>query len=183
MSLQMQKPTHTMNFIIICLILIIRDLFYPPKYILNDTEIKSGINVLDFGCGPGSYSIAVAELLAGTGKVFALDMHPLAVKQVNQTARKKKLTNVKTIFSNCETGLPSNSVDVILLYYVFNDLENPEKVLQELYRVLKPQGILSFSEFNVKKISPNIEKKGLFKLQKMDEITHTFLKTPSLVVN
>jgi len=93
------------------------------------------------------------------------------------------LTNVKTIFSDCDTGLPSNSVDVILLYYVFNDLENPEKVLQELYRVLKPQGILSFSEFNVKKISPNIEKKGLFRLQKMDEITHTFLKTPSLVVN
>ena len=176
MALQMQKPTHYMNFIIICLILLIRDMFYPPKYILKDTEIKPGINVLDFGCGPGSYSIAAAERLEGTGKVFALDMHPIAVKQVDQKARKKKLTNVKTIFSNCDTGLPSNSVDIILLYYVFNDLENPEKVLQELYRVLKPQGILSFSEFNVKKISPNIEKKGLFRLEKMNEITHTFTK-------
>ena len=176
MALQMQKPTHTMIFITIFLILIIRDLFYPPKYVLNDTEIKSGIHILDFGCGPGSYSIAAAERLEETGKVFALDMHPIAVKQVDQKARKKKLTNVKTIFSNCDTGLPSNSVDIILLYYVFNDLENPEKVLQELYRVLKPQGILSFSEFNVKKISPNIEKKGLFRLEKMNEITHTFTK-------
>ena len=183
MALQMQKPTHAMIFITMFLILIIRDLFYPPKYILKDTEIKSGIHILDFGCGPGSYSIAAAERLEGTGKVFALDMHPLAVKQVDQTARKKKLTNVKTIFSNCETGLPSNSVDVILLYYVFNDLENPEKVLQELYRVLKPEGILSFSEFNIKKISSKLEKRGLFRLQKMDEITHTFLKIPSLAVN
>jgi len=176
MALQKQKPMHYMNFIIICLILVIRDMFYPPKYILKDVEIKPGIHILDFGCGPGSYSVAGAELLSETGKVFALDIHPLAVKEVSQTARKKKLTNVKTILSDCDTGLPSNSVDIVLLYYIFNDLENPEKILHELYRVLKPQGILSFSEFNVKKLSPNIEKIGLFRLQKMNEITHTFTK-------
>ena len=183
MALQMQKPTHYMNFIIICLILLIRDMFYPPKYILKDTEIKPGINVLDFGCGPGSYSIATAELLAGTGKVFALDKHPLAIKKVNHTAQKKKLTNIKTILSDCDTGLPSNSVDIVLLYYTFNDLGNPEKVLQELYRVLKPQGTLSFSEYNIKKISSKLEKKELFKIKNRDEITHTFLKTLSSVVN
>jgi len=176
MALQTQKPMHIINFIIICLILKIRDLFYPPKYILKDIDIKPGVCVLDFGCGPGSYSIAGAELLVGTGKVVALDIHPHAVKQVSQTARKRKLTNVKTILSDCDTGLPSNSVDIVLLYYIFNDLENPEKILHELYRVLKPQGILSFSEFNVKKISPSIEKNGLFRLQKMNEITHTFTK-------
>ncbi len=172
----MQKPMHALNFRVISFILKIRDLFYPPKYILKDVEITPGVCVLDFGCGPGSYSIAGAELLTGTGMVFALDIHPHAVKQVSQTAEKKKLTNVKTILSDCDTGLPSNSVDIVLLYYIFNDLENPEKILHELYRVLKLQGILSFSEFNVKKISPSIEKKGLFRLQKMNEITHAFTK-------
>ncbi len=181
--LQSQKPMHKMNFKIVSLILKIRDVFYPPKYILKDVEITPGVCVLDFGCGPGSYSIATAELLAGTGKVLALDMHPLAIKKVNQTAKKKKLVNIKTILSECATGLPSNSVDIILLYYIFNDLKKPEKVLQELYRVLKPQGILSFSEYNIKKISSRLEKKELFKIKKRDEITHTFLKTPSLVVN
>ncbi len=176
----MQKPMHNLNFRMVTFILKIRDVFYPPKYILKDVGIRPGDCVLDFGCGPGSYSIAIAELLAGTGKVFALDMHPLAIKKVNQTAQKKKLANIKTILSDCATGLPSNSVDIVLLYYIFNDLKQPEKVLHELYRVLKPQGILSFSEYNVKKISFRLEKKELFELQKKNKITHTFLKTSCL---
>ena len=176
MSIQIQKPMNHLNFIIICLILRIRDLFYPPKYILNDVEIQSSSTVLDFGCGPGSYSIASAELVGETGKVIAVDIHHQALKMVRKMAKKKGLTNIKTIISDCETGLPSNSVDVILLYYIFNDLENPDKVLGELYRVLKPQGILSFSEYNIKKISSILEKKELFELQKKNEITHTFSK-------
>jgi len=168
MSMQILKPLNLLNFIIICLVLRIRDLFYPPKYILNDIEIQPNTTVLDFGCGPGSYSIATAELVGETGKVIAVDIHPQAVKKVRKTAKKKGLTNIKTIISDCETGLPSNSVDVILLYYVFNDLENSDKVLHELYRVLKPQGILSLSEFNIKKISPRLEKKELFELQRFD---------------
>lgn len=172
----MQKPMHDLNFKAISIILKIRDAFYPPKYILKDIKIRPGSCVLDFGCGPGSYSIAIAELLKGTGKVFALDIHPKAIKYLKKTAGQKKLSNLKTILSDCDTGLPSNSVDVILLYYIFNDLKNSEKVLQELYRILKPEGILSFSEYNLKKISPILEKIKLFKLQKKNEITHTFLK-------
>ncbi len=183
MVLQTEKPMHNLNFKIVSFILKIRDVFYPPKYILKDVGISPGVCVLDFGCGPGSYSIAIAELLAGTGKVFALDIHQLAIKKVNQTAQKKKLANIKTILSDCATGLPSNSVDIVLLYYIFNDLKEPGRVLHELYRVLKPQGILSFSEYNIKKISSRLEKKELFKIKKKYKITHTFLKTPSLIVN
>ena len=182
MSLQIQKPMHELNFRIISFILKLRDIFYPPKYILKDIKINQGDVILDFGCGPGNYSIAIAELLQGTGRVFALDIHPQAIKQVCQTTRKKKFQNIQTIHSDCDTGLPSNSVDIILLYYIFNDLENTEKVLWELYRVLKPDGILSFSEYNINKISSRFEKKNFFKIQKKNEITHTFLKNPSLSI-
>ncbi len=176
MSMQIQKPMNHLNFIVICLILRLRDLFYPPNYVLNDVEIQPGYTVLDFGCGPGSYSIATAEQVNDTGKVIAVDIHPQALKKVRKKAEKKGLTNIKTIISDCETGLPSNSVDVILLYYIFNDLENPDKVLHELYRVLKPQGILSFSEYNIKKISSRLQQKKLFEIQKENEITHSFMK-------
>ena len=181
-TLQIQKPMHALNFRIISFILKLRDVFYPPKYILRDIKINPGDTVLDFGCGPGSYSIAIAELLRGSGKIIAIDVHPLAIKQVCQSARKKKLQNIQTILSDCDTGLPSNSVDIILLYYIFNDLKNSERILQELHRVLKPNGILSFSEYNINKISSRFEDKNLFKLQKKNEITHTFLKNPCLAI-
>lgn len=176
MSLQIQKPMNYLNFIMICFILRLRDLFFPVKYVLKDIEIKPNSTILDFGCGPGSYSIAAAELLDGTGNVFSIDIHPHALQKVRKTSEKKGLKNIKTIVSDCDTGLPLSSVDIVLLYYVFNDLENSDRVLQELYRVLKPQGILSLSEFNVKKISSKLEKTKLFKLQKENELTHTFIK-------
>jgi SAM-dependent methyltransferase len=172
-----QKPMHKLNFKAVSLILKSRDFFYPPYKVLDEVRIRPNDYVLDFGCGPGSYSIAVAQRLE-TGKVFALDIHPLALESVSHAAHKKRLTSVKTILSDCYTGLPSNSIDVILLYYIYNDLKNSDSVLHELHRVLKPQGILSFSEYNLNKISRDLEKKDLFQLYKKGEITHTFLKIP-----
>lgn len=64
----------------------------------------------------------------------------------------KKLANVETIHSDCKTGLPDNSVDAVLLYDTFHDLSDPDGVLEELHRVLKPDGILSFSDHHMKKM-------------------------------
>jgi ubiquinone/menaquinone biosynthesis C-methylase UbiE len=167
---------NVLNSIAMCFILIIRDLFYPPKEIFNELPLKHGYKILDYGCGPGSYSIAAAELLEGTGMVYALDLHPFAIEDVRQAVKKRKLSNIQTISSNCETGLPSNSVDIILLHYVFNDLKNPDPILSELHRILKPQGILSFSEFNLEKISPKVSKNGLFQVTIKGRKIHSFVK-------
>ena len=171
-----QTPTHILNYFVVSLILYFRDLFKPPKIVLREVDIKHGFTILDYGCGSGNYSIAVSELLEGTGVVFALDKHPLAIKYISKKIKKKNITNIKTIHSNCKTGLTSNSVDAVLLYHVFNDLENPDAVLEELHRIIKLSGILSFMEFDVEGISPNITKSGLFQLQKKMDATHIFVK-------
>ncbi len=171
-----QTPPHILNYFTISLILYFRDLFHPPKMVIREADIKHGFTILDYGCGPGNYSIAVSELLEGTGKVFAIDKHPLAIKSISKKIKKRSVTNIETIHSNCETGLASNSVDVVLLYHVFNDLKNPDVVLEELHRIIKPSGILSFMEFDVEGISPNITKSGLFQLQKKMNTTYMFVK-------
>ena len=130
--------------------------------------------VLDYGCGPGSYSIAAAEIVGASGKVYALDIHPLAAQQVRKKASKKGLKNIQTIRSDSTTGLANNSVDVVLLYYVFHDLDNPERVLKEIHRVLKPNGLLSFADFraNISKIFDT----GLFTLVSKNKKTYSFEK-------
>lgn len=177
------KPMNVLNYIAMCFILIIRDLFYPPKELFSELPIKSGHQILDYGCGPGSYSIAAAELLEGTGMVFALDLHPFAIEDVRTAVKKKRLSNIQTISSDCETGLPSNSMDIILLHHVFNDLKNPVPILKELHRILKPQGTLSFSEFNLKKISPKVSKNGLFQVVVKGRKTYSFMKTSNFSKN
>ncbi|MHA1751653.1 MAG: SAM-dependent methyltransferase, partial [Candidatus Helarchaeota archaeon] len=50
----------------------IRDLFSPPIKKIKLLNIKKGSIILDYGCGPGSFSIAAAQLVGNTGKVYAL---------------------------------------------------------------------------------------------------------------
>jgi ubiquinone/menaquinone biosynthesis C-methylase UbiE len=154
-----------------------RDLGHPPHEKLNEVGIQPGFHVLDYGCGPGSYTITAAELVGMSGKVYALDIHPLAIQRVKKKALKKRLTNIETIQSNCKTRLESNSIDVVLLYDIFHGLSDPESVLQELHRVMKPNSILSFSDHHIKEEEiPSRIPERLFILERKGKQTYRFLK-------
>lgn len=155
-----------------------RDFFLPRKNILKEVGIKPGFHVLDYGCGSGSYTFPLAELVGTSGRIYALDIHPLAIQIVQRIASKKHLTNVETIRSGCKTGLPDRSVEVILLYDAFHDLSDPNEVLKELYRVLKPHGILSFSDHHMKEneIIFKVTGSGLYRLSSKNKMTYSFLR-------
>lgn len=172
----MDKPMGNLAFRFMSFGFVFRDLSSPRRNILNEVGIRPGFHVLDYGCGPGSYSIVAAEMVGATGKVYALDVHPLAIHRVQNIASKKKLANVETICSDCKTGLPSNSVDVVLLYDTFHTLTNKDGVLQELHRVLKPNGILSFSDHHMKedRIMSKVTDGGLFRLSAKGRRTYSF---------
>jgi ubiquinone/menaquinone biosynthesis C-methylase UbiE len=174
----MNKPAFNLHFIFMSLGFKFRDLRLPRKNILKEVGIKPGFHVLDYGCGPGSYIIPLAELVGESGKVYALDIHPLAIRKVQGIASKKKLANVETILSDCKTGLHRNSLDAVLLYDVLHHLSDPHKVLKELHRVLKPDGILSFSDHHMKEreILAEVANGGLFRPQRKGRKTYTFLK-------
>jgi ubiquinone/menaquinone biosynthesis C-methylase UbiE len=154
----------------------LRDLFSRPTNMVVEAGIQKGDCVLDYGCGPGSYMPYAARMVGDTEKVYALDIHPLAVKSVRAVASKGRLENVETILSDCDTGLPDQSVDLVLLYDVFHDLEDPENVLKELHRVLKPGGTLSFSDHHMKddEILSRVTGGSLFGLSGRSKRVHNF---------
>ena len=156
----------------------IRDFFRPRNEIVKEAGIREGFQVLDYGCGPGSYVRAVSEIVGESGKVYALDIEPLAVKSVKRIVEKHGLKNVETILSDRKTGLPDESINVVLLYDTFHDLVDPNGVLEELNRVLKPDGVLSFSDHHMKDgdIILKITNRKLFRLLRKGEKTYSFLK-------
>ena len=174
----MDRPMTDLSFRFMSLLFKLRDYLKPRCDILMEAGIRQGFNVLDYGCGPGSYTVIAAELVGITGKVYALDIHPFAVKKVRNLASKKGLENIATILSDRETGLENGSVDVVLLYDVFHGLGDPKGVLQEIHRVLRPDGLLSFSDHHMKKaeIISKVTKTGLFKLTGEGAKTYSFLK-------
>jgi ubiquinone/menaquinone biosynthesis C-methylase UbiE len=166
------------HFRLMAVFLKLRDLFLPPRIIVKEAGIKQGSVVLDFGCGPGGFAIAAAEMAGSDGRVYALDVHPLAVKMTEKAAARKGLRNIETIRSDCATGLEDKSVDVILLYDTFHILSDRRAVLEKLYRVLKDDGTLSFSDHHIKEneIISEITSGGMFRLLQKGKRTYSFAK-------
>jgi ubiquinone/menaquinone biosynthesis C-methylase UbiE len=131
----------------------IRDARLSRQAFLDETGIKPGNTVLDYGCGPGSYVVKVAGMVGEGGHVYALDRQPLALRMVSEAARHAHVSNVTTILSDGYTGLPSNSVDV-----------------------LKPTGILSSHDHHLKEdaLRQAIESSELFTLARSDVHTMSF---------
>jgi len=175
----MDKPMGNWDFRFMSFSYIFRDFFLPRENILAEVGIKQGYTILDYGCGSGSYIIPAARLVGESGKIYALDIHPLAVRRVQKIAVKKKLANIITILSDCTTGLPDESIDVVLLYDILHDFSEPDKILTELHRVLKTDGVLSFNDHHMKiesEIMSKLTGKGLFKLSSKGKKAHNFTK-------
>ena len=90
----------------------IRNIFMNPDKILAEIKIKPGSHILDFGCGPGVFTIKLAEKTGRSGLIYALDIHPLASKTIRQKARRKNLENIRTI----QKLMRHNSIKSTMVY-------------------------------------------------------------------
>ena len=174
----MDKPMSNLAFAGMSLIFKIRDFIRPPKEKLLEIGIKPGDHVLDFGCGPGTFSLIAAELVGQSGKIFALDIQPKALRNVQENASKKKLNNITAMQADSPADLESESLDVAIVYDMFHDLGNPDGIVRELHRVIKPDGVLSFSDHHMKEeaILSGVTGSGLFELAKRGKRTYSFRK-------
>jgi ubiquinone/menaquinone biosynthesis C-methylase UbiE len=174
----MKHLETNLSYEIMCFFYKVRDSFHSPLNKLKEASINPGYNILDFGCGPGSYSIDASKMVGRTGRIYSLDSHPLAINRVKRTAAEQGLDNIETIKSDCKTGLPDGSMDVVLLYDVYHDLYNRSSVLEELHRILKAKGTLSFSDHHMRKedILSELTVGDLFRLKKEHKKTYSFEK-------
>ncbi|HIH74151.1 MAG TPA: class I SAM-dependent methyltransferase [Methanosarcina sp.] len=173
-----EEPDSDFRFHANTLIFKFRDYFFPRRKILEEIGIKPGFKVLDYGCGSGSYLRDASEMVGPAGKVYALDVNPVALEMVRHLVFIKQLENVETILTDYNTRLPSSSIDVVLFYDTYHALNKPELVMKELHRILKPEGILSFRDHYMKEeeIMESATRKRLFKLKRKGKRTYSFKK-------
>ena len=173
------KPMNNLAFACMSFVFRIRDFIRPPKDKLLEIGIEPGAQVLDYGCGPGSFSIEAAKLAGDTGKVFAVDIHPSAIASVTQRASGEELTNIVPVEADSPAGLEAESFDVVILYDIFHHFSDPDGMLRDLRRVMKSDAVLSFSDHHMKEeaILAGVTKGGLFELSKKGKRTYSFVKS------
>jgi ubiquinone/menaquinone biosynthesis C-methylase UbiE len=173
------KPIPNLIFRFMSFMIKMHAMFSSPMKYLKETGIQEGSFVLDYGCGPGSYVFSASKKVGKNGKVYAADIHPLAVKKISNKTNKKQISNIVTIQTDCDTGLAAESMDIVLLYDVIHMLNEPKNIFAEMYRVIKPNGILSVKNSRMKDqaIIEKIESNSSFKLFQKGKKTISFKKT------
>lgn len=120
-------------------------------------HLKQGFHVLDCGCGVGSITLDIAELVA-PGKVIGADMDEGQLQIARSNAEKRGLTNVSFEQQNVyQLRFSSASFDVALAHTLLYHLSDPLGAIRELRRVLKPNGIVAISDDDMStiRISPD----------------------------
>ncbi|MCL6097024.1 MAG: class I SAM-dependent methyltransferase [Bacteroidetes bacterium] len=114
---------------------------FDTKLILSKLQFDKTINdAVEFGSGYGTFTIPAAKIIKGT--LFALDIDSEMIDRLNQRIDETKLPNIKVIkrdIVNEGTGLNENSMDYVMLFNILH-AENPQVLLNETYRILKPGG-------------------------------------------
>ena len=103
--------------------------------------ISKGMTVLDIGCGPGYFSIAMAQLLSGEGKVIAADLQDGMLEKIRQKIKGTNLEQIIELHKCGETSIGvTENVDFILAFYMIHEVPDRDKFLKQLFSILKPDG-------------------------------------------
>ncbi len=129
--------------------------FFSPGQTLAKLGLTSTCrDVVDFGCGYGTFTIPAARKVRGT--VYALDIEAEMVEATECKAGEAGLTNVRVErrdFVADGTGLPEASVDYVMLFNILH-CERPHMLLREAFRVLTHGGRLGIMHWNYDPTTP-----------------------------
>jgi len=107
--------------------------------LLRELQIPENPTVLDVGCGTG---ISTFELMKRVkGRFFGIDISQKMIDLAREKALALGFSNVEFSKGDAEQlGFPESSFDLIISNLVFHWVQNKQKALKEMFRVLKPRG-------------------------------------------
>jgi len=131
-----------------------------PNLAIDLLQLRKDMLVADLGAGTGYFTSKMAPKCS---VVYAVDiqqeMLDLNAKQIS----KKGIKNVEFILgSNNQTGLPKNTLDLVLLVDVYHELENPYEIMNDIKLALNDSGKVVLLEY--RKEDPSVPIKPLHKM-------------------
>lgn len=122
----------------------------PPSQLIERSGIKPGMIVIDLGCGSGAFTPSVARVVGEVGKVYAVDIQPKMLQQLERKLSKPENRDVTNIdlrqASAYDLPFEDESIDLVYMVAVLQEIPDRKRALREIRRVLRPGGILAVTE-------------------------------------
>ena len=108
--------------------------------------IECGMTVVDYGCGPGRYTMEFARLVGESGRVLAVDLVKLALEETRIKAENLGYGNVVTYLAEgYDSGVLPKTADMVFAIDMFHYIQEPSAFLPELWRIAKDESKLVIS--------------------------------------
>lgn len=117
-----------------------------PQKILRP-YINEGMTVLDIGCGPGFFSIEIAQMVGKAGRVIASDLQEGMLRKIKDKIHGTELEGRITLH-HCpkdRIGI-SEQVDFVLAFYMIHELPDQKNFFDEIGHILRPAGQILIAE-------------------------------------
>jgi SAM-dependent methyltransferase len=107
-------------------------------------QLEPGMSVLDVGCGPGTITMDLAEVVGAAGRVTALERTPAALGLARDEGDRRGTANVDFLVGDVQAlDLPDDAYDVVHAHQVLQHVDDPVQALREMRRVCRPGGVVA----------------------------------------
>ena len=107
-------------------------------------HLDQGDSVLDIGCGPGSITLDLAEIVGPTGRVVGVDFAADAVTAARTAAAARGDARTRFVVGDVlDLDQPPESFDVVHAHQVLQHLTDPVAALEAMARYCRPGGIIA----------------------------------------
>ena len=145
----------------------------------QELDLKQGTTFLDVASGWGAYSLAAADIIGKDGQIYAVDLWEEGISSLKKEADAKGIHNLEAFVSDAAQSIPveNNCVDVCLMATVLHDFVGDKverKVMKEIVRVMKPDGVLAIVEFYKKEGPPGPPKRVRLSPEDVDQMLSVY---------
>lgn len=126
--------------------------FLEPERIIRYFELKPGDHAADFGAGHGYFTIPMARIVGGDGKVYALDIQKSVLDIIRAKAKIEHLLNIEPVWTDLDepggSKLKDKFIDFVVIANILFQAEKKGNLFREAQRILREGGRLAVVEWD-----------------------------------